>query len=99
MESECCICLDAAPDVLIVPCNHKIVCETCYKLIDTCPICRCKIENSDKIYSTIVEDIYINERYNEMDDDIDEVRSKLCVLAMSGMCVLFAVVGFCVSWM
>ena len=44
--SECVICMTTAATVVLVPCNHLALCETCYttmKLKKTnvnCPLCR-----------------------------------------------------------
>lgn len=44
VETECCVCLDKAPTVVLNPCGHKVVCENCYqKIKDSCPVCRTKI--------------------------------------------------------
>lgn len=48
-SEECVICMDAKPDMLVVPCKHKIVCYNCVKQTVKlnnmkaevkCPICR-----------------------------------------------------------
>jgi hypothetical protein len=42
-RDECCICMDKPCSVLLLPCNHFIVCEDCMKHIDICPICNTNI--------------------------------------------------------
>ena len=42
-RDECCICLDNMSSVLLLPCNHFIVCEECMHCITICPICNTDI--------------------------------------------------------
>ncbi len=49
-SSDCVICLDAAADWLIVPCGHKVCCESCGKTITNCPICRGVKDQLLKVY-------------------------------------------------
>lgn len=44
-EKECCICLSEKPSVTLLPCNHKVLCFGCSKVlvVDTCPLCRTAI--------------------------------------------------------
>ena len=42
-RDECCICLDKNCSVLLLPCNHFIVCEDCMNYINMCPICNTDI--------------------------------------------------------
>jgi hypothetical protein len=47
----CCICLTSPKCVVLMPCKHLCVCESCFNGSDTghrltdCPICRCGIDN------------------------------------------------------
>ena len=46
--SECCICLDTQPVMVIVPCGHRCMCQECsQKLINSnkCPLCRTQFSN------------------------------------------------------
>ena len=45
-REECCICLDKKSCILLLPCNHIHICESCINLnIIICPICQ------EQIYS------------------------------------------------
>lgn len=48
----CSICLDNPVILLLEPCNHICMCETCYNSLVSkeCPICRTKISTKKKIY-------------------------------------------------
>lgn len=47
----CCICMDAPPSTMCLPCEHVVVCDACSRLLEsstdalTCVRCRCAIEN------------------------------------------------------
>ena len=47
-SSECIICWEAAPNVLLQPCGHICACSGCAALLEhsDCPMCRCKVECS-----------------------------------------------------
>jgi hypothetical protein len=59
VEEYCCVCVDEKSNVIIKPCNHKCICNICYKKFLTryklisktrnvhfeCPYCSTKIEN------------------------------------------------------
>ena len=44
--SECIICWEAAPNVLLQPCGHICACSGCVALLEPsdCPVCRCKVD-------------------------------------------------------
>lgn len=42
-EEDCVICLTEPKDTTLLPCNHFCVCHECFSMIETCPICRAKI--------------------------------------------------------
>ncbi|CAB3398256.1 unnamed protein product [Caenorhabditis bovis] len=50
--TECCICLNAKPSIVFLPCRHLISCADCYSTSDLgeCPTCRCKIDNSITVF-------------------------------------------------
>ena len=58
-ERLCCVCLDGAKTVLLLPCRHLCVCENCStamdsqrrKLLRICPICRVTVEEMMKVFS------------------------------------------------
>lgn len=51
-EDECVVCLDAVPNMCLVPCGHRILCGPCADLLmardrdreTTCPVCRGRVE-------------------------------------------------------
>ena len=49
-EEECVVCLTELKDTTILPCNHFSVCQECFAKIETCPICRTKIEAFLRFY-------------------------------------------------
>ena len=44
---DCCICIDAECDIVIVECGHLCLCQDCSKSYDSdkCPLCRGNIKN------------------------------------------------------
>ena len=49
--AECCICMDAASNIIFMPCKHLCACEDCALLTkDKCPICQQNYEKQEKIY-------------------------------------------------
>jgi hypothetical protein len=44
-ECECVVCLDAEPAVVLVPCGHLCLCQSCADLLRApqCPICRAAV--------------------------------------------------------
>ena len=55
-KNKCIICIDNAVEILLRPCNHICFCEECFKecrknnINSSCPICRSKIVESEKIF-------------------------------------------------
>ena len=49
---ECVICFDGLKCMVMLPCSHLCVCESCAGNVDTCPICRQVVTNKHKIYWT-----------------------------------------------
>ena len=47
---ECKVCFDAPVNVLLIPCKHLVVCETCAALIKTCPVCRGRVSETLRVY-------------------------------------------------
>jgi hypothetical protein len=48
---ECCVCLDVPPTVLVDPCGHLCLCDTCNEILSVlsnqkrlCPVCRTPID-------------------------------------------------------
>lgn len=48
---DCVVCMDAARNVVLVPCGHVCCCKTCGEALDTCPICREHIEQALRMYN------------------------------------------------
>ena len=44
---ECCVCLDAEPKMVIVPCGHRSLCQECSQKLTNkkCPLCRTQFSN------------------------------------------------------
>ena len=51
---KCSICYDNNINIILSPCNHCVMCDSCYKNYiqydDTCPLCKTYIEDYIKIY-------------------------------------------------
>lgn len=48
---ECCVCLSDTKNILLQPCNHLCVCESCKPNVgEECPICRTIIQSTIKVY-------------------------------------------------
>ena len=50
MNNFCKICLDEESNILILPCRHVSTCSLCTLCIKICPICRCEIASTIKIF-------------------------------------------------
>jgi hypothetical protein len=48
----CCICRDKSKTILLIPCRHLCLCDSCSQLeaISTCPICRSEISDRIRVY-------------------------------------------------
>ncbi|KAL4422416.1 hypothetical protein ABPG75_008613 [Micractinium tetrahymenae] len=51
-DEECAMCMDAPPQTLLVPCNHRVLCLACTQVLRAgsagpclCPICRQEVES------------------------------------------------------
>ncbi|XP_062520002.1 baculoviral IAP repeat-containing protein 8-like [Corticium candelabrum] len=49
-EMLCKVCFESEMDVLLMPCRHLVVCQTCSELLDDCPTCRGKINAVERVY-------------------------------------------------
>jgi len=48
---ECAVCLEKIPErVAIVPCGHTTVCKDCCSELESCPLCRTKIDKVIKLF-------------------------------------------------
>jgi hypothetical protein len=43
-DDECPICMDAKKDTVFIPCGHYTTCGSCASRLNTCPICRARVE-------------------------------------------------------
>lgn len=49
--NKCCVCYENDINTIIKPCNHVGICEQCVKHTNNhCPMCRCVIESTEKVY-------------------------------------------------
>ena len=49
-ENSCVVCLSKSKNIAFIPCGHICTCELCHKQVKQCPICRCDIESTVKVY-------------------------------------------------
>ena len=50
LENLCSICFEAEKNIVMMPCKHLCACEECSKKVETCPICRGKINEMMRIF-------------------------------------------------
>ena len=53
--NECCMCLEKTKNIVLVPCNHLCVCESCAEDLmknpkASCPLCRATVEKIIKVF-------------------------------------------------
>ncbi len=46
IDSRCVVCYENEICIKIQPCNHFVVCKSCFNRLNTCPMCRSKINKS-----------------------------------------------------
>jgi hypothetical protein len=49
-EISCTYCFENPIDVIIYPCKHVCTCHMCIGKLINCPICRCKIVKSERVF-------------------------------------------------
>ena len=49
-KKECCVCMDADPNVVLLPCRHMSICDNCSKQVEKCPLCRKLITKRMVVY-------------------------------------------------
>lgn len=49
VDAKCNICVENRKDVVLIPCGHT-VCHVCVDKMDTCPQCRCGIDQVQDMY-------------------------------------------------
>lgn len=47
---KCIVCKERSVCILLRPCNHMCLCNSCVQPIEKCPLCRTFIEHYEKIY-------------------------------------------------
>lgn len=55
-QALCTVCMAEPADYLVLPCGHQCGCEGCLRRIQSCPICRCKIDNLVRVFACGVVD-------------------------------------------
>ena len=50
-EQKCVACLEAARDVVFMPCFHVVSCWNCGLRVSECPVCRVAIQQKRRVYS------------------------------------------------
>jgi hypothetical protein len=48
--AHCSVCMDRAPEVVMVPCGHIYACEKCGKKLSECAICRTPVKQVLRVY-------------------------------------------------
>ena len=55
---ECCVCLDNNCNIVLLPCNHFVLCGSCaqniYNTTNKCPICQTPISNYSYLKLSII---------------------------------------------
>lgn len=46
----CSVCMDAPPNVVMVPCGHIYACEACGKKLDECALCRAEVTTVLRVF-------------------------------------------------
>ena len=49
-DNTCVICMDAPLEVVLIPCGHMCICESCSRQIVVCPMCRKTVEDTVKVF-------------------------------------------------
>ncbi len=49
-DNNCKICFELRIDVVLIPCGHVVVCESCSKSLDKCPVCRKGVNGVVKMF-------------------------------------------------
>ena len=49
-ESICVVCMSAPRTVVLIPCGHLAVCQSCYGRLQQCPVCRSVIRGAIRSY-------------------------------------------------
>jgi len=46
----CCVCIDAPPNTVLMPCRHQHLCQGCAGALSRCPICRQPIQSRLEVF-------------------------------------------------
>jgi hypothetical protein len=76
--SECSICLTAPKEVLLLPCRHLCVCQSCLVQIDKCPVCR-----SEFAEHIIIQNIHDPQEGEEGEDSSSDMSEEELVAAVA----------------
>lgn len=49
-DTLCSICMDNKKNILLRPCKHLCICDSCNKYLEKCPLCRTNISSTEKVY-------------------------------------------------
>jgi len=49
-DDLCVVCMDAKRDMVCLPCGHVCLCSVCSTLSKSCPICRCEVSQTLKVF-------------------------------------------------
>jgi len=49
-ERNCVVCLEKERKVLLLPCKHVCLCESCSVNVDVCPLCRAIINSKTTVF-------------------------------------------------
>ena len=49
-DNVCVVCMDASLEVVLIPCGHMCVCESCSRQIVACPMCRMTVNDAVKVF-------------------------------------------------
>lgn len=66
--TECAICSDHDAIIMLEPCKHVCVCESCSNRVNTCPVCRTKISSKNNVETYSMEQLkeigaYLSNQY------------------------------------
>ena len=51
-SNQCVVCMDRPRSMMMVPCKHFCVCETCSSKLRKCPLCNRHFSKVEKIYDS-----------------------------------------------
>ena len=50
-SKQCVVCMDRLREMIIRPCNHYCVCQSCARRLPKCPLCNRRIGRAEKVYN------------------------------------------------